>query len=453
MASPGDTRVVSLDFGTAFSKAATVVRPSDPAAPLRPEALAVGREAGWTNDYLVPSAIYLDAAQIRFGAQALAVRPPPGREVLQSFKLLLGASELVGLLDSRAPKKIDPDSAFSYRDLITLYLAYFFDLMEGSLGQLDLARPEGGVVMRYTRPGWFNEHIERDHREIVGLLQMGKAVLQRLGAGFWRTPLPYATAREAIASAPKAQRLVVEAGVFEATAAAACYIAEAGPGRCFIILDMGAGTTDLGAYLFPTSGPGQGQIIASRATLPVAGDDVDRALLNLLVEEAVEMRSAPARSLLWRSLVPDVRAYKQRLFETGELNLKQREGALVCTARQFTQSQEFRSIVNEISTAYRDLVEATATEASRHGLREIVGVATGGGAALPFIQQLVQTAKPKRRIAYRPSNASPAWVQNMRDGQAVGSIFNQLVVVVGAVVAPASLLIRGTTAAAASTPI
>jgi molecular chaperone DnaK (HSP70) len=231
--------------------------------------------------------------------------------------------------------------------------------------------------------------------------------------------------------------------VFEATAAAACYLTETGPSRCFVILDMGAGTTDLGAYIFSSTGAGQGKIIASRSTLSVAGDDIDRALMNLLVDAAVETRTVLARSLLWRSLISEIRTYKKRLFETGELSLTQRDGSkLSCTLKQLTQSVEYRSIVKTISAAYRDLVDATASEAATHGQKEIIAVAAGGGAALPFVQELVRTTRPKRRIGYRQSLEPPAWMAAMPDSANITSNFNQLAVVIGAVAAPPSLLIH-----------
>jgi molecular chaperone DnaK (HSP70) len=448
MTSASDVRVVSIDFGTAFSKAAAVIRYADRTRPLQPEVLAVGKQAGWPGDYFVPSAVFLDKRVIYFGAEALAVPLPPGREVLQSFKLLLGANELGGLLDSRPAKKIDPDSTFTHRDLIILYLAYFIDLMELSLDGVDLAAADGSSVMRYTRPGWFTSRTDRDHGEIVRLLQTGKDVLRIMGSGFWRTPLDYDRARAALDEARADIGLVVEAGVFEATAAASCYLQDDGPSRCFVILDMGAGTTDLGAYLFSATSAGAGKIIASRSTLTIAGDDIDRALMNLLIDQAVDARSVSARSLLWRSLIPDVRAHKKRLYETGELTLKRRDGSsLSCSLKQLGQSAEYRSIVKSISTAYRDLVNATAVEASRHDIKEIIGIAAGGGAALPFIQELVKTAKPKKRINYRSTRELPGWMQGMRDGEFVAKDFSQLAVVIGAVIAPSTLLIHSTAGA------
>jgi molecular chaperone DnaK (HSP70) len=435
-------RVVSIDFGTAFAKAASATRPFDGARPRKPEVLAVGRHAGWSSEYLVPSAILLVGKQVHFGAKALATPLPPGREVLQSFKLLLGARELDGLLDSRPAKKIDPDAAFTYRDLITLYFAYLIDLVELSLGGVDLTHGEGGWAVRYTRPGWFSQQTDGDHGAIVSLLQAGKGVLTSLGSGFWQSPLPYERARHALDTVPVDDRMCIEAGAFEATAVASCYLAENGPSRCFVILDIGAGTTDLGAYIFSSTDAGHGKIIASRSTLRVAGDDIDRALMNLLVDAAVEMRTARARSLLWRSLIPNIRAYKQQLFETGELHLKQPDGAtLSCTLKQLTQSVEYKSIMKAIAGAYRDLVNATAVEAAAHGQKEIIAVAVGGGACLPTIQELVETLRLKHKIGYRQTKELQDWMADMPDSDNVARNFSQLAVVIGAVIAPQSLLI------------
>jgi hypothetical protein len=208
---------------------------------------------------------------------------------------------------------------------------------------------------------------------------------------------------------------------------------------------MGAGTTDLGAYLFSADSTGAGRIIASRSTLTVAGDDIDRALMNLLIDSAHDVRSVPARSLLWRSLIPDVRAHKKRLFETGELVLKRRDGtSFSCTTQQLGQSTEFKSVAKAITAAYKDLLNATAVEAAKHGFKEIIGIAAGGGAALPFIQDLMAKSKPKKRINYRFTRQLPSWISSMQDGERIARDFSQLAVAIGAVIAPSTLLIRST---------
>jgi hypothetical protein len=114
---------------------------------------------------------------------------------------------------------------------------------------------------------------------------------------------------------------------------------------------------------------------------------------------------------------------------------------LSCTLKQLIQSAEYKSVVKSITVAYRDIVNATAAEATKSGQKEIIAVAAGGGAALPFIQELVKTARPKRRVGYRQDREFPTWMAAMPDSENVAKSFNQLAVVIGAVVAPASLLI------------
>lgn len=445
MSSNEEVRVVSIDFGTAFSKAAVAPRVAGQTQPSRIQVLRVGAQGESPNPYLVPSALCLLDRSIHFGARAVAAadRLPERREALQSFKLLLGASDLSALLDTSPPRKIDPDARFSYRDLIVLFLAYFIDVTELAMGGVDLADPASSCVMRYTRPGWFSSRTGNDHAEIVALLRTGKGVLEQLGSGFWREPLPYDAAATAIKAARAHPGLIVEAGVFEATASASCHLQLTDERLGIMILDIGAGTTDIEAFVLSDVGAAPERIGDSRLTLSIAGDNIDRVLLNILVDSAKGARSITERADVWRALLPRIRALKAQLFEKGKVSLTLRSGVTVsCTLSKLSNSKDYKRIVKAISAAFRELVDAAAIEAKKHGLRELLSVATGGGATLPFVQDLIRKTKPKvRQVAMRRIDSVPQWVRGIAAADEVAPIFNQLAVVIGGAIAPRNLLI------------
>lgn len=435
---------VAVDFGTAFSKAAVAPRDAGGAAIEHARPLRVGAAARARDPHLVPSALFLQDGHAYFGPEAVdrAQRSNVGkREALQSFKLLLGTNDLEAFLPSKPSRRIDPDGAFNYHELISLFLAYFLGLIESTLKEDPRFGDEDRVVWRYTRPGWFSDRTERDHRQTVQLFRRGAGLLAELPPRFWTTPLSYATLRAALNKNASAA-IEVEAGVFEATSALAAYLPDVGGSVwSMIVIDMGAGTTDFGSYL-STPGKSGAQLKTLDHTIALAGDDIDRALLNLIIQKAEGFESARDLGGLWRHLLPTIRARKEEIFATGELHIEFYGRSVACSIRELEKSRDYRAIVGAISKDFRRILERTIKTAASYSVPETVVITSGGGARLPFVAEIVRKAAAKRRaVPLRVGPRQPSWVDNSDVGREIGPIFNQLAIAIGGAMAAKEMLI------------
>lgn len=442
--------VVAIDFGTAFSKAAAVPLQLPASEALkRARPLRVGDVANAVDPHLVPSALFLQNQNIYFGPDAIALvqRTSVGkREALQSFKLLLGTNDLTTFLETRPSRRIDPEGAFTYRELITLYLAYFLGLVEQAFrGDPNIGA--GAITSwRYTRPGWFTERTARDHAVTVDLFSHAAGLLSALPPMFWRQPLSHDEVKRAFARASRGS-IRVEAGVFEASAAATAYLPDvAASAWSIIVIDMGAGTTDFGSYMSVPSLSGRPKMHSLDHTIAIAGDDIDRSLLNVILQKAKGIRSRRELGGLWRHLLPSIRARKEEIFTSGGLTVEFFGHQVTCTRRELEASKDFRAIVNSISKYFSMVVAKTATLAAKNKLRETVVITTGGGARLPFISDMVKKAAAKRSsVRLRVAPARPLWIESVEFGDEIGPNFNQLAIAIGGAMAPKEMLIGART--------
>ena len=445
MVNPGNW-IIAIDFGTAFSKAAAVPRDvASPDAIRQARPLRVGQAAGSTNAHLVPSALFLQDGHVYFGPEAIAYaqRSSVGkREALQSFKLLLGTNDLENFLPTKPSRRVDPEGAFNYRDLITLYLAYFLGVVETAFRTDEVTAGGKAEAWRYTRPGWFTERTARDHAITVDMFSRAASVTAALPPEFWRQPLSFADAHKALAQATVGT-ITVEAGVFEASAAAAAYLPDVVDAAwSMIVIDMGAGTTDFGSYMSLPGVSGRARLHSLDHTVAIAGDDIDRSLLNVIIQKAKGIDSPRELGGLWRHLLPSIRARKEEMFSKGELTVEFYGHSVSCSIRELQKSPDYRAIVDAISKDFAIVVDRTVKRAAKHKLRETVVIATGGGARLPFIAEMVRKAAAKRRkVRLRIAPSQPGWVKDANLSSEIGPIFDQLAIAIGGAMAPKEMLI------------
>ena len=440
--------IVAVDFGTAFSKAAAVPSSSSGLNAIRAaRPLRVGEAAGATKAHFVPSALFLIDRAIYFGPEAVERAQRSNlskREALQSFKMLLGTNDLANFLPTKPSRRIDPEGAFTYRELITLFLAYFLGLVDQAFKEDVVIDGGKAEVWRYTRPGWFTDRTARDHELTVDLFTRAAGVRLGLPEKFWLRPLSYEDAHRALSQAGGTRAIAVEAGVFEASAAAAAYLPDiAHKAWSMIVVDMGAGTTDFGSYMSLPGATGRPKLFSLDHTIAIAGDDIDRSLLNVIISKAKSIKSERELGGLWRHLLPSIRARKEELFANGELRVEFYGHTVKCSIQDLQKSKDYRAIVDSIEKDFATVVSRTAKQAARNKLDETVVIATGGGARLPFIADMVRKASARRAaVRLRIAPPRPAWIEDADFRDEVGLVFPQLAIAIGGAMAPKELLIQ-----------
>ncbi len=159
--------------------------------------------------------------------------------------------------------------------------------------------------------------------------------------------------------------------------------------RLVLLVDVGAGTTDLGMFQFVESAGHDDRLIMCSKMRSVfcAGDHIDNALLTFLKDNA-----AFVDDLELRKTEDNIRLLKQALFTSGSLlalGVKVDLADLTETDALKEMSRSVRQTIEEIIFENEELV-LQVTKAAAHQNQFIEVVMAGGGAKLGFLTATIQ---------------------------------------------------------------
>jgi molecular chaperone DnaK len=433
-----------IDFGTAYSKAAVAPVGAwlrfDPAY-VRP--LMLSGHEGQGNAFLLDSAIFIDNDRVLFGRAAIARANDLGdtkRTALRSFKTLLSVSDLARALNTNAPATIDPHRVFQMRDLIVLYLAYLLATIERATASDTVLAEAEMVNRRYAAPAWRSGDSAGMHDVIVRLF--GEAEAFREAAGK-RLLMPEGISLRTISDLlPKAmeQGQPLEMGlIFEATAAAAC--TSIGLERSVshtIVVDMGAGTTDIAAMARIASRTIQ--LPEARVTLKQAGDFVDRIIVNQVLDQAKWARKQSQKAELWAVLMRQIGDIKETVLADGRATLRNQGRSISLSLRDIERNPDFKDFIKSLREAYDHSLAVVRDDARARGKADVQAIAVGGGASTPFIQELIhrKAGSTRPRVTARP--ATPDWARSDVYKGNLAPVFPQLAIAIGGALAPDGML-------------
>lgn len=430
---------ICIDFGTALSKASVCL---DPTLPLEVgvKPLPIGAIARAEHPLLTPSVLYVDNGRLYFGPSALehARRGvDSARDPLLSFKTVLGATNVDEALAQLLRPSMDPTGTFKQRDALVLYLAYLDRLIREAI---DLAPNIPGAIVnarrRYTSPVWrpgsgADKTFERIFNEAAAVAErLGDLLISSEGVSI-------AQSRDALdraAANPGHGRL--ETGIFEPHAAAATALAFTNePTRFVLVFDMGAGTVDMAAFEFDerSDPPALSEIKEARQCSALAGDEIDRILVELYVRKRGGEKSREDELKLLRTAILSARELKRELFATGRCSLKTGWMATTIRANELMEDQNFRTYL----TALRQTIAASlarVSERAEAANAEVVDVVlAGGGSQLPFMIDLVRSAGALRpsRVGLRVGPLSPVNPLYTGIDPALRDVFPQIAMSVG----------------------
>lgn len=432
-----------MDFGTAFSKAAaaplgawTRFHPED----VRP--LMLSREEG-ANPFLLDSAVFVDEDRILFGRAALTradALAHKKRQALRSFKTLLSVSDLDRALNTSAPASIDPHRIFPMRDLVVLYLAYLLAATDRAV-RADPLLAGARLERRYAAPAWRSGDSDGLHSSIVRLFGEAEALRAAVGEKILSPQgLGLRTVSDALPGALGHPRGLSMGLVFEATAAAAyTSIGLEESASHMIVVDMGAGTTDIAAVA-RTSG-GIEELPDARVTLKQAGDFIDRLIANLVLESNKWSGSVEQEAMLWRLLMRHMRDIKESLFLDGKAMLRHDNRAISLTMRDLEKDKDFHTFVKQLQQSYDDSMIAVRNSAAARKKRGVQAIAVGGGANAPFIQALLKRKPPRSsKLVIEARPATPEWAFAPQFEGNLAPVFPQLSIAIGGALAPDEML-------------
>lgn len=387
---------VCLDFGTSFSKASVYLgaHASGEAclAPLR-----LGEVSGAGHAYFTPTAVYLDQGRLFCGPKAL-MRAEAGvrakRDPILSFKMVLSARDIEGTLALKLGPTVDPSRTLTYRDAMTLYLAYLDRLIRTAI-LVDKHLPNSltEAPVRLASPFWQHEYAA--NQTLRRLFHEAENVSARLGDNLI---LPEGVSVDEVClalrdAAQPAGPSRFAGVVMEVESVAAAYANFAKPKTDrLLVMDIGAGTTDIAGFKLHSNGATNAltEIKAARACCSLAGDEVDTAVVDLMLRKS-GVSSAEAKARVWRALRLSARELKRDLIETGKCWLKVDGRKIALQREALMKDPAFKDFCRSLAQSLAKSMEAALADASGKSNRITVCIA-GGGAHLPIADAIVTQA-------------------------------------------------------------
>ena len=405
-ASPAPEWVLCLDFGTARSKAFAATDDEEPDLEPLPVGQADNDLDGAVHE--VSSCVWIDDdGRLFVGSEAVRRGMNYGgdRRPLDSLKQEIsqvdpedGAAELVRKL----PGDVDPTSTLTCADAIAIYLAYLTDLATTAL------EPRAGtryVRRRFTVPSWRPPQ-RRWAAELIGKCLLRAQLLADTFHGRWREGIPVEHVVSAVrAAAEHDGKLTWMAatesddaaqwmhGRLEALAAASARLWNDRWARnLMLVVDVGAGTTDLSLFWVVQSGASFHRawpVKGADAGIRQAGDTLDRLLVEALLRKAglgPDETGARARRGLRRK---GVRRLKERLFQTGGVTeVLVNDETVTLSREEFIDSAGVRKFSERIADQIQKLLDGVPESWGKAVGSGITLVLTGGGCDLPMITSL-----------------------------------------------------------------
>jgi molecular chaperone DnaK len=433
-----------IDFGTAYSKAAAAPVGAwshfDPAT-VRPLMLSAD---GQGNAFLLDSAVFVDDGRVLFGRNAIDRADDfagKKRIALRSFKTLLSVNDLDRALNTNAPLTIDPHRQFQMRDLTVLYLAYLLASIERAMAADPYLSQADSIQRRYAAPAWRSGDIAGIHEPITQLF--GEAEAFRIIAGDKLLHPDGMTVTSIASTMTKAIKTAQPADmglIFEATAAAAyTSIGLEKSASHMIVVDMGAGTTDIAAVA--RLNQRTVELPEARITLKQAGDFIDRIIANRVIDTAYVAPSIKQQAELWAVLMRQMRDIKETLFVEGRATLRHDGKVVTLTMRDLERDKGFKAFAKDLTDAYDHSLAVVRDDAAARKRHDIEAIAVGGGAAAPFIQDLLhRKSKRMGKAKVTPRPATPHWAHAREFRGNLVPVFPQLAIAIGGAVAPEGML-------------
>ena len=274
---------------------------------------------------------------------------------------------------------------------------------------------------RFARPCWSEER----NKWAEPLLRKMLAQAQILADTFhdqWRSGIPITRAKAALEQLRLLQALpdyLLTEGIPEPVAAAASLmLTEEAQRELFMVVDVGAGTTDYGLFLLqhnPERDVCLVRIVPGTVkVLEQAGNRVDDLLKFFVLELEGIDKASPEGAHNLSFLQSTIRLQKEALFRDGqvEIPLANRSRAVV-DLDAFLGSSRVKAFSQQLQ---RELLLALG--AAGDGYLDLMAdshlnvVLTGGGADLPMVQELATEVVEVRgrRILRKPIPHVPTWI-------------------------------------------
>ena len=434
---PRTDLLLCLDFGTSFSKASACQTHDSDAIP---DLINIGFSENDDDPtrFFLPSELFICDDRIYFGRAARkkfeVVEADQDRLIDSPKQYMTLGTEVADLHQKPLRSEQDTSQSLSQRDALVLYLSHLNHLSENSLQTGDSALD---VRRRYAHPGWDDTTADANSRSMARIMAES-IMLAKCFPGEFDESMPLVMAQDIARRAREADsddlpfELLVDP-VLEATAAGAGALMATRERhrQPYVILDIGAGTTDVAGCLCVNKPTDEyvkvAEVTGARKAIRRAGNNIDGILLREILDRSSLARETIEYSQVSRALRKRIRDYKETLFNDGILPAELTSGEIVeIELENFLQLESARKLFEEIKEIVTDAAFVVAGDDEPVHL-----VATGGGATLPVVQDLVSQPIEKNgsRLRLHLRDSMPDDLRDAYPGLA--NVFPQLAVSVG----------------------
>lgn len=340
-----------LDLGTAFSKASAWGTGTDG----RPRPLRIA-EAVNQGIYTVPTAVCISrSGRLYFGEEALEQgRANASSSAFVELKQYMTHKPIKPLDGVMLPSEYNPTRArISIRQIISLYMAFF---SRAAADCLPRERIEGTTL---TMPVLTGRRRVNMRKELCLAAYYGRELSRDDGLDWHGSSLDLSEVlrllRRLERRKPRCADMpsVLEEPLAVMASRMATYSPREQRRRVYMVVDVGAGTTDFGLFV---SGNVDGQagvypLAGSTYSLPKGGNDIDEALIECVLGKSQLNQSL--RSIAEASLGEQARSLKEELLEKEDNEPMNFPGAgVILTKREFIESRQIQAIRSKIKAAF-----------------------------------------------------------------------------------------------------
>ena len=417
---------ICLDFGTAMSKSTLVIDGSG----TEPEQIRVlplgipGNQEEISETMLI-SSVYIDNdGTLRFGKSAVDHSMPEGadgsRGRLDNIKRRLSEEGW----DERVDERFNPtDLSVSYGDMVLAYLSFLTWTINRCLD--DFGYPHN-MPRRFAVPCFAGEK----RREVLNRLRDLVGEAQILADTFGSALQDGVPLREFVCATRTLRKVTreypyVQDDVVEPLGVANSLISWTTPiDSLALVLDIGAGTSDLSLYRLNVDPEGNQsvgmEVEGSARVLTEAGNYLDRLLIALIVKKSGINSDDKSWVNVHSALELRIREFKESLFQEEFVFVTLEDWIEVEIAlEEFVELEAVRKFGENLRNTMVDILESVdgswVNWIRANPRRFLTVVLTGGGAELPMVKELAEGSISVNgaNIPIRRAMRFPMWLRDV----------------------------------------
>ncbi|CAI8885744.1 hypothetical protein [Pseudomonas sp. IT-P395] len=421
---PSSKERLCLDFGTAMSKATLVMNDldDDDIEEIHVLELGIPGDQHEVSDTMLISSLYIDnEGLLWFGNKAVEHSAVEGRNGerrrIDNVKRYLSESAIQTTL---TPIFNPTPLPLTGGDVLLAYLMFMTWTVNQVASKHGVLR---NIERRFAMPCFEktqSREVERELRRLLGEAQ----VLADTFALSVHTGLPVKDFTQAVRQLRETSRqydFVTQALTEPLGVANALLSSESNIRRLTLIVDIGAGTSDVSLYrLHADAEAGIRQAVEAKGAargIPLAGNYLDRALTELIMLKAGIKHDNPRNVSIRSNLALSIREYKESLFNSESLTVVLLDGQAVdIKVHELDELEPVKSFKSELRKCVTEMLEEIDDSwvgAASHD--DLAVILTGGGSNLRMVQELMsgEIEVKGKTIRLIRTAAFPGWLKEL----------------------------------------